>query len=74
MTVAAESRAVLVNDQPHPLAGNGTLQALLADLGLAERRGVAAAVNGAVVPRAEWAARALAAGDRVVLIRATQGG
>ena len=46
----------------------------MGELGLTERRGVAAAINGAVVPRAEWAARPLAEGDRVILIRATQGG
>ena len=65
---------VFVNDRPHALAGPATLLGLLGELGLAERRGVAAAVNGEVVPRVEWAARALAEGDRVLVIRATQGG
>ena len=74
MRPAAETRTVLVNDRPHALAGDGTLLALLGELGLAQRRGLAAAVNGAVVPRGEWAARPLAGGDRVILIRATQGG
>ena len=30
--------------------------------------------NGDVVPRSAWAGRVLAAGDRVLVIRATQGG
>jgi sulfur carrier protein len=66
--------AIVLNDRPHALAGAATLLALMGELGLAGRRGVAAAVNGQVVPRAEWAARSLAEKDRVVVIRATQGG
>ncbi len=66
--------AILLNDRPHALAGAATLQGLLLELGLADRRGVAAAVNGQVVPRSEWASRSLAEKDRVVVIRATQGG
>lgn len=49
--------------------------ALVTALGIAtDARGVAVALNGAVVPRARWAAAALAAGDRVEVIRAMQGG
>jgi len=52
-----------------------TVAALVADLGLAaDARGVAVALNGAVVPRAQWAAATLAAGDRIEVIRAMQGG
>jgi sulfur carrier protein len=65
---------VFVNDRPHELAAPATLAGLLRELGLAGRKGVAAAVNGAVVPRADWEARPLAERDRVLVIRATQGG
>jgi sulfur carrier protein len=74
MNAAAETLAITLNDRPHRLAGRATLGELLGDLGLAERRGVAAAVNGEVVPRAAWDSRELAQRDRVVVIRATQGG
>ncbi|MFB9662147.1 sulfur carrier protein ThiS [Glycomyces mayteni] len=37
------------------------------------RRGIAAAVNGEVVPRSEWG-RALVDGDAVEVLTATQGG
>ncbi len=63
-----------VNDTARELAADATLAALARDLGLAERRGVAVAVNDAVVPRAAWPATALAEGDRVLVIQATQGG
>jgi sulfur carrier protein len=65
---------ITLNGQPHPLAGPSSLKAVLAGLGLADRKGVAAAVNGEVVPRAAWESRLLADRDRVVVIRATQGG
>jgi sulfur carrier protein len=72
---AAPSKVgIFVNDQPQELAGPATLLAVLAGLGLAECRGVAAAVNGEVVSRGSWETRALEDRDRIVVIRATQGG
>jgi sulfur carrier protein len=38
------------------------------------RRGVAVAVNGAVVPRSTWDAAGLRDGDRVEVLTAAQGG
>jgi sulfur carrier protein len=76
-TVAAEAAThitVRVNDQPHPLAAATTLHALVRELGLAERKGVAVAVNQSVVARAAWPTHLLVEGDRVLVIRATQGG
>jgi sulfur carrier protein len=74
MNATGTGIAVVVNDRTHPLDRPCTLAELLRDFGLAERRGIAAAINGAVVPRAGWSGRALADGDRVLVIRATQGG
>jgi sulfur carrier protein len=74
MSATRQTRAIFLNDRPHALAGTATLMGLLRELGLADRRGVAAAVNGEVVPRADWESRALAERDRVLVIRATQGG
>jgi sulfur carrier protein len=65
---------IYVNDQPCQLAAPTTLLALLSDLGHAARKGVAVAVNGAVVSRAEWPSRSLAEADHVLVIQATQGG
>jgi sulfur carrier protein len=52
-----------------------TLAALLdaQDIG-ADGRGIAVAVNGAVVPRAAWSATNLRPGDSVEIVRARQGG
>ncbi|HXC01737.1 MAG TPA: sulfur carrier protein ThiS [Opitutaceae bacterium] len=74
MSTATANSVIYVNDQPRPLAAPTTLLALLNELGHAGRKGVAVAINGAVVPRAEWPARALAEADHVLVIQATQGG
>ncbi|MFC0007102.1 sulfur carrier protein ThiS [Micromonospora siamensis] len=39
-----------------------------------QRRGLAVAVNGEVVPRGGWPARVLCEGDRVEVLSAAQGG
>jgi sulfur carrier protein len=74
MNATTERLGIVLNGSPHDVAGPATLLALLGGLGLSEKRGVAAAVNGEVVPRAAWETRMLAERDRVVVIRATQGG
>ena len=73
MTAASEIE-VSVNDRKRSVAPGCSLQALMAELGFATRKGVAAAVNGAVVPKSVWAAQALQPADRIIVIQATQGG
>jgi sulfur carrier protein len=63
-----------VNNLAHEAAEKQPLAELLASLGQAQARGLAVAVNDAVVPRAEWASHAVQPHDRILLIRATQGG
>jgi len=65
---------IRVNGETEPLAA-ATLDALLAEKAVdTGQRGIAVAVNGAVVPRAAWAATALHPGDSVEIVRARQGG
>lgn len=73
-TTTTQTLRLFVNDQPREIAVDTTLAVLMAKLGLAERKGIAAAHNGGVVPRADWATRRLTADDRVLVIQATQGG
>lgn len=63
-----------VNDVPRDLAAGTTLAALLTELGHADRKGLAVALNDEVAPRATWPDRVLTDRDRVLIIRATQGG
>lgn len=51
-----------------------TVLTLLDWLGMTSTRGVAIAVHDEVVPRSRWGERVLHEGDRIEIIRATQGG
>jgi sulfur carrier protein len=65
---------IRVNGESEPL-GADTLQALLAEKAVdTGQRGIAVALNGAVVPRAAWCATRLRPGDAVEIVRARQGG
>jgi sulfur carrier protein len=70
---STSSIAIPVNGKPVNFAG-GDLLALLQSLQLAERSGLAVAVNDQVIPRADWASMGLTAEDRVTVITATAGG
>jgi sulfur carrier protein len=65
---------IRVNGESEPFAA-ATLEALLAEKALdTGQRGIAVALNGAVVPRAAWPATPLHPGDSVEIVRARQGG
>lgn len=64
---------VIINGRARQLAGVSTLAAAVQTLTSAGT-GVAAAVNGEVVPRTDWDATRLAPGDTVEVITAAQGG
>ncbi|MEU4797386.1 sulfur carrier protein ThiS [Streptomyces sp. NPDC023327] len=65
--------SVSVNGEAREVAPGTTLDVLVATL-TAAPSGVAAALNETVVPRARWTGTALAAGDRVEVLTAVQGG
>lgn len=65
---------VRVNDKSLAVADTTTLTQLLDELGLSASKGVAVAINDAVVPRSGWLTHRLADGDHVLVIQATQGG
>jgi sulfur carrier protein len=63
----------VVNGERRDLPLDSTLEAVVRTL--TERpTGVAAALNGAVVPRHAWAATQISDGDEVEVLTATQGG
>jgi sulfur carrier protein len=74
MTEAAVQTSIRVNGQDEPL-GVATLAALLEEKAVdTGQRGIAVALNGAIVPRAAWPQTKLCAGDSVEIVRARQGG
>jgi sulfur carrier protein len=64
---------LLVNGSTADLEVGSTVATLVATFA-PEPRGVAVAVNEAVVPRGEWSDTRLRSGDRVEMLRAAQGG
>jgi sulfur carrier protein len=64
---------VWINGEHRELADGATVPDALGVLGL-PRTGVAVAVDGEVVPRAQWAGTALADGARIEVLTAVQGG
>ncbi len=69
------SEAIIrINGENEPLLV-ATIEALLADKAVdTGQRGIAVALNGAVVPRAAWSDTRLKAGDSIEIVRARQGG
>jgi sulfur carrier protein len=67
-------QTIRLNGESEPLAA-ATVEALLAEKALdTGQRGIAVALNGAVVPRAAWRDTALKPGDSVEIVQARQGG
>ena len=64
---------VRLNGKPRELPDGSTIVQAVAEL-TAAAAGVAAAVNGDVVPRGSWAATLLRDGDHVEVVTAVQGG
>ena len=64
---------VKLNGEPRELPEGATVAQAVAEL-TALGTGIAAAVNGDVIPRGSWAATLLRAGDQVEVVTAVQGG
>jgi sulfur carrier protein len=74
MTQTTLSNSIQINGEAETLAV-ATLAELLAEKAVdVAQRGIAVALNGSVVPRAEWQATKLHPGDSVEIVRARQGG
>jgi sulfur carrier protein len=74
MTQATVQTDIRINGQNEPL-GVATLAALLEEKAVdTGQRGIAVALNGAIVPRAAWPQTALRPGDSIEIVRALQGG
>ena len=74
MTQAEVPASIRVNGRDERLAVV-TLAALLQEKAVdTGRRGIAVALNGAIVPRAAWSQTALHPGDSIEIVRVLQGG
>ncbi|GAB2527726.1 sulfur carrier protein ThiS [Spirosoma aerophilum] len=62
-----------VNNQPVETSTT-LLGQLLVQLALADKKGIAVAVNNAIVPRAAWNEFSLSGNEKITVLQATQGG
>ncbi len=71
---AGEEQVIRVNGAERILTA-GNVARLLEQLGYGnDRRGIAVALNGQVVPRSAWGERRLQVGDEIEIVGAVQGG
>ena len=61
---------LLVNGKEHEIPDGETVASLVPE----EKRGIAVAVDGVVVPRSAWSNTELSAGQRVEILEARAGG
>lgn len=65
---------VFVNNKLCELADGATIAAMLEACGVVSRSGIALAVNSDVVARENWGLYKLKENDKIMIIKATQGG
>ncbi len=65
---------ITVNQQNYIVSDNCALQQVLTDvIGISEK-GIAIAINQEIVARSDWHTFQLKPGDKIIIIKATQGG
>lgn len=74
MSATSTAVTVRVNDETRTFPAPVTVLGALRELGLGDRRGIAIAIDDAVLVRSQWETRTLAGGERLLVIQATQGG
>ncbi len=65
---------VCINQIDTQVVDSATIADILPLMQLSSTAGIAIAVNESIVPRAQWDSYTLQANDKLILIRATQGG
>ena len=65
---------VNVNDRKHSVSDTCNIDMLLENIGLNEKKGIAVAVNNEVILKKDWNNNYLKENDKILVLRATQGG
>ena len=65
---------IYINDKGHAFEQTQSLTDLFHTLNLDVAKGVAVALNNKVIPRIEWSNCMINRNDKIILIKATQGG
>lgn len=65
---------IKVNNNEQSVPDSASISEVLARLKIENTKGTAIAVNNQVIPKSEWEKYYLKENDRIIIIRATQGG
>ena len=65
---------ITFNNNPQQIKEQSSVQIIINDLIGEKQKGIAVAVNETVVPKAQWDIYELQPNDKVLVIKATQGG
>ena len=65
---------LLVNNKSEKLQSGNKLSQMLLQLNLLDKRGIAVAVNNAVISKPDWEEFELKENDKITILRPTQGG
>lgn len=65
---------VYINNKDFQLTPSSNIAAALQSVGIPAGNGTALAVNSNVIPRAQWDTHILNENDKIMIIKATQGG
>lgn len=65
---------VSVNEKKKKISNNVSLAEAIAELKITETTGIAIAINDKVIKRDNWTTEKLKSNDKILIIRAAQGG
>ena len=65
---------IYINNKLQELPGKSKITDALDALNITAQKGIAIAINNNVIPHTEWETHLLQPEDKVILIKATQGG
>jgi sulfur carrier protein len=65
---------IYINDKAYSLGESKTLVDLFKQLNISLENGMALAVNNKVIPKSSWKNQAIYPNDKILLIKASQGG
>jgi sulfur carrier protein len=65
---------IYVNDKPTEVEYDTSIHSLLKFMNIESFQGIAIGINDQVIPRDEWNSKSIKENDKVLLIKASQGG
>ncbi|MCB0508876.1 MAG: sulfur carrier protein ThiS [Chitinophagales bacterium] len=65
---------ITINNQPYNFSENSSLENAINILSLDETKGIAVAINEAIIPKNKWSETILQHEDKIIIIGAVAGG